>query len=157
MCDFYFCMETTQQTYNVATTSLQRCCNVVTLQRRCKDVVATLCVCWEPLKCIEHKRCLAGRKGNRCVILFVKKNLINKRIHFKSNHWIWCDFKDFPCVTLLCSLYQPTILLLHVIYGLEHSEMQITFLPVRIACSDGNFDSLSTSVRKYYVNLILFP
>ena len=28
------------------TTSLQRRCNVTTLQRRCKDVDATLCVCW---------------------------------------------------------------------------------------------------------------
>ena len=37
----------TQQTYNVAATSLQRRCNVVTLQRLCNDVVITLCVCWE--------------------------------------------------------------------------------------------------------------
>ena len=37
---------TTQQTHDVATTSLQRRCNVVTLQRRCNDVTATLCVCW---------------------------------------------------------------------------------------------------------------
>ena len=45
----------TQQTHNVATTSLQRrCnvttqqrrCNVTTLQRRCNDVVWMLCVCW---------------------------------------------------------------------------------------------------------------
>ena len=36
----------TQQTYNVAITSLQRRCNVVTLQRRFNDVPATLCVCW---------------------------------------------------------------------------------------------------------------
>ena len=35
-----------QQTHNVATTSLQRRCNVVTLQRRCNDVFARLCVCW---------------------------------------------------------------------------------------------------------------
>ena len=35
-----------QQTHNVAGTSLKRCCNVTTLQRRCNDVVATLCVCW---------------------------------------------------------------------------------------------------------------
>ena len=32
--------------HNVATTSLQRRCNVVTLQRRCKGVPSTLCVCW---------------------------------------------------------------------------------------------------------------
>ena len=32
-----------QQTHNVATTSLQRRCNVT---RRCSDVVGTLCVCW---------------------------------------------------------------------------------------------------------------
>ena len=31
-----------QQTHNVATASLQRCCNVVTLQRRCNDVVCLL-------------------------------------------------------------------------------------------------------------------
>ena len=31
-----------QQTHNVATTSLQRSCNVVTLQRRCNDVVCLL-------------------------------------------------------------------------------------------------------------------
>ena len=36
-----------QQTHNVTTTSLQRRCNVVTLHRRCNDVPATLCVCWE--------------------------------------------------------------------------------------------------------------
>ena len=35
-----------QQTYNVVITSLQRRSNVTTLQRRCNDVVATLCVCW---------------------------------------------------------------------------------------------------------------
>ena len=34
-----------QQTHNVLTTTLQRRCNVVTLQRRRNDVVATLCVC----------------------------------------------------------------------------------------------------------------
>ena len=28
------------------TTSQQRRCNVTTLQRRCNDVVRTLCVCW---------------------------------------------------------------------------------------------------------------
>ena len=28
------------------TTSHQRRCNVVTLQRRCNDVITTLCVCW---------------------------------------------------------------------------------------------------------------
>ena len=31
---------------NVATTSLQRCCNVVTLQRRCNDVVCLLGMFW---------------------------------------------------------------------------------------------------------------
>ena len=36
-----------QQTHNVETTSLQRRCNVVMLQRRCKDVVSTLCVYWD--------------------------------------------------------------------------------------------------------------
>ena len=36
-----------QQTHNVITMSLQRRCNVTTLQRRCNDVDATLCVCWE--------------------------------------------------------------------------------------------------------------
>ena len=36
----------TQQTRCVAGTSLQCRCNVTTLQRRCSDVVATLCVCW---------------------------------------------------------------------------------------------------------------
>ena len=36
----------TQQSHNVTTTSLQRRCNVMTLQRRCYDVIVTLCVCW---------------------------------------------------------------------------------------------------------------
>ena len=36
----------THQTHNVAARSLQRRCNVVTLQQRCNGVVATLCVCW---------------------------------------------------------------------------------------------------------------
>ena len=45
----------TQQTHNVATTSLQRRCNVVTLQWRCKDVVITLCVCWGDLLCSLNK------------------------------------------------------------------------------------------------------
>ena len=36
-----------QRTHNIAGTSLPRRCNVTTLQRRCNDVVATLCVCWE--------------------------------------------------------------------------------------------------------------
>ena len=40
------------QKHIVPTTSLQRRCNVVTLQRRCKDVVATLCVCWGDAKTI---------------------------------------------------------------------------------------------------------
>ena len=35
--------DTTYQTHNVFT---QCRCNVTTLQRRCKDVDATLCVCW---------------------------------------------------------------------------------------------------------------
>ena len=35
----------TQRHINVFTTSLQRRCNVMTLQRRCNDVVTTLCVC----------------------------------------------------------------------------------------------------------------
>ena len=39
---YYYCYF--QQTHNVVTTSLQR--NVTTLQRRCNDVEATLCVCW---------------------------------------------------------------------------------------------------------------
>ena len=34
--------DTTQQTRNVASTSLQRRCNVVMLQRRCNDVVCLL-------------------------------------------------------------------------------------------------------------------
>ena len=38
--------KSSQQTHNVPSTSLQRRCNVMTLQRRCKDVVATLCACW---------------------------------------------------------------------------------------------------------------
>ena len=38
--------EMIQQTHNVATKSLQRRCNVTTLQRRCNDVVETLRVCW---------------------------------------------------------------------------------------------------------------
>ena len=38
---------TTQQTHNVATTSLQRRCNVMTMQRRFNDVGRTLCVFWE--------------------------------------------------------------------------------------------------------------
>ena len=36
----------TQQTHNVAGTSLQRRCNVLTLRRRCNDIVATVCVYW---------------------------------------------------------------------------------------------------------------
>ena len=36
-----------QQTHNISPTSLQRRCNVRTLQRRCNDVVRTLCVCWD--------------------------------------------------------------------------------------------------------------
>ena len=32
------------------TTSQQRRCNVVTLQQHCNDVLATLCVYWEPTK-----------------------------------------------------------------------------------------------------------
>ena len=36
----------TQQTHNVLSTSLQHSCNVLTLQRRCNDVGATLCCCW---------------------------------------------------------------------------------------------------------------
>ena len=36
-----------QQTHNVAGTSLERRCNVTTLQRLCNDVVATLRVCWD--------------------------------------------------------------------------------------------------------------
>ena len=35
-----------RQTYIAVTTSLECRCNVTTLQRRCNDVVATLCVCW---------------------------------------------------------------------------------------------------------------
>ena len=35
-----------KQTHNLATTLLQRRCNVKTLQRRCNDVDATLCVSW---------------------------------------------------------------------------------------------------------------
>ena len=42
----------TKQTHNVLTTSLQRRCEVVMLQRRCNDVVATLCVCWENVSCL---------------------------------------------------------------------------------------------------------
>ena len=38
---------TAQQTHNVAGMSLQRRCNVTTLQRRCNDVLATVCACWE--------------------------------------------------------------------------------------------------------------
>ena len=37
----WFCGEISKHT-----TSLQHRCNVTTLQRRCNDVVATLCVCW---------------------------------------------------------------------------------------------------------------
>ena len=33
----------TQQTHNVSRTSLQRRCNVTTLQRRLNDVIETLC------------------------------------------------------------------------------------------------------------------
>ena len=46
-----------QQTRNVAGTSLQHRCNVRTLQRRCNAVVATLCVCWEYSKLpkFQHK------------------------------------------------------------------------------------------------------
>ena len=43
--------ENTQQTHSVATTLLQRRCNVTTLQRRCYDVVWTLCVCWVMTVC----------------------------------------------------------------------------------------------------------
>ena len=42
----FFNLGVSQQTHNVATTSLQRLCNVVTLQRRYNNVPATLCVCW---------------------------------------------------------------------------------------------------------------
>ena len=44
----WFCINViSQQTHNVAKTSLQRRYNVVTLQRRCNDVVATFGVCWD--------------------------------------------------------------------------------------------------------------
>ena len=35
-----------QQTHNVAGTSLQRRCKVSALQRHCNGVVGTLCICW---------------------------------------------------------------------------------------------------------------
>ena len=38
-----------QQTHNVAGTSLLRRCNVKTLQRPGDDVVATVCICWARL------------------------------------------------------------------------------------------------------------
>ena len=41
----FFTKHAIKQIHNVATTSLQRRSNV-TLQRRCNDVVTTLCVCW---------------------------------------------------------------------------------------------------------------
>ena len=53
----------TKQTHNVAGTSLKRRCNVTTLQRRCNDVIATLCVCWVH---VSRKKYLASaRQINR--------------------------------------------------------------------------------------------
>ena len=43
------CAVISQQTQNAVTTSSLRHCNVTTLQRRCDDVVAKLCVCWDDI------------------------------------------------------------------------------------------------------------
>ena len=65
-------LSATQQTHNVATTSLQRRCNVTTLQRRCNVVVRRVCVCWvfhtQPL----IKLNCAMRKGIFGVIRTIK-------------------------------------------------------------------------------------
>ena len=55
----------TQQAHNVATTSLQRRCNVMTLQRRCNDVDGTLCVCWEDLYATLAERMYKSRSSSK--------------------------------------------------------------------------------------------
>ena len=111
--------EGSQQTHNVATTSLQCRCNVLTLQRRCNDVVAllgwslrrrcnfktlqrhcndvvaTLCVCW-----VGFRDCDISAK----ILYFILANSIGHR----HPRWPPCLYRTYV-IKLLYSYNFETV------------------------------------------------
>ena len=77
----------TQQTYNVASTSLQCRCNVVTLQRRCNDVVCLLG------KCYSHAT--EGNKYTFSGLLKLVYLLMKRRSTLKGKNPFWSKFVSF--------------------------------------------------------------
>ena len=62
------------------TTSQQRLYNVVTLQRRCNDVVATLCVCWAVVTGLYRSGRLSAifnKADNFCVFSYYSSRLVS--------------------------------------------------------------------------------
>ena len=88
------------------TTSQQRRCNVMTLQRRCSDVVRTLCVCWEytlePLYKTVHYKALSDilfRSSVRLSLLTITNpNQMMKCYWLCVLRWLLRPMLDLNCL-----------------------------------------------------------